>query len=507
MMLEDLEFEYVGEDLTATIDHEKKTKSVSKIVKFNTQIFNNNNLDTILGAPINVDLFLGYIDSDEEINAIHQGTVTLTLSSLSGQTVYYKKNINFVNGIIKTQFANILPLGEYLLKIEYLGNKYFKEASTTIQFSIESRIIRCVFDDNIVQGFPDEIVNVGVTLLDYLNDKKIGNCAINYSFNNYDYTTYTNEYGYAILSFKMPSINSSVCLETLDINDEEEEYSIEIDDNVLFFDDNGMIKYTNPNRTEFKYDDNNDYIPVFNKEDIPMGYENENTTIQNYTLVPKYPLEIDVDSTIYRFFSEQSITVLLKQYSTKISYNTLIDDTTLNIVGNVTGKGNDAVNVEYGVVSFNIAEIDPHPYKEVTIDENGHFDFNVKITQVENSNVTPTLPTLYSTPLETETNINIIGNTTVSRNYVKKNKISFKANVKTIGSEEIVKYGMVTFIIMRNYEEIYRYITELNNNGEAYFNFDVSTIGDYQVKAEYYSVFEYKSSKSDTKTYKIIEDE
>lgn len=513
-MFENLEFEYVGNDLTATIDNEtlpinKDTSSegIFKIIKYHTQFFNNSNLNTILNAPINVDLFLGYIDEDEEIEAIDTGVVSLTLTSITGQTIYDQKNITFKNGIIQTQFANTLSIGKYLLQAEYLGNRYLENTSITIQFNIEKRIIKCTIDNDIPQGYPQETISIGVTLTDYLNDKKINDCIINYSFNSFKYITKTNEQGYALLTFSMPKVDSSVCPKALDPNYVEEEYVITQDDDVFYFDDNGMIKYSNPNRTEFNIDYNGDYVPVFNKEDIPKGYENEDV-VQTYTLVPRYPLEISIDSDIYQLQIEQSVNVLLKQYSTEIVYNTTINNSTINIEGDVIGKdvNNKLANVEYGIVALNITEINPHPYKQATVDENGHFKFSAEIKQTENANKQPLPTKLYSTTLETYTDLSIIGDTTVSRSYAKKHKIGFKANVKTVATNHIVACGMITFIIMKNYDEVYRYITELNKNGEAYFYFDVSTIGDYQVKAEYYSIFEYLSSESDIETYKIVED-
>ena len=94
--------------------------------------------------------------------------------------------------------------------------------------------------------------------------------------------------------------------------------------------------------------------------------------------------------------------------------------------------------------------------------------------------------------------------TTLTRNYVEKHHMKFVANVTS--QDKPVLYGMVTFIIMQNYDEIYRYITELDKNGEAFFFFDVSTVGEYQVQAKYHSIFEYKASESDIQTYKIEDD-
>lgn len=505
MGLEDLKFKDVGNDLTAQIDNETQSLPVKDIIKFKTEFFNNKNLNTVINSPIDVDLSLIYIDEDET-NPIDKGLVLLKMVSLSGQTTYFEEMITFKNGIIQKQLPNMLSIGEYKIEVNYFGDMFFEPTSISLQFKITKRLIKWEIDTTeVIQGYPNEMISVGIKLYDYLNDKKISNCIVNYTFNHFEYVTQTNENGYALLTFQMPDIDPQICPQASNtpiIQNIETNESL-LNNTVFYFDDNGIIKYTNPNRTEFSFDSNFDYIPVFINEDIAADYENEKPITENFALIPTYPLEINIDSTVYQSISKENINVLLKQFQTNVNYNTQVENSTITINGNVSTENNN--NVKYGKINFDIGELSPHPYKEAFVDEDGIFNFNVQVVQTESANKDPTLPTLFSIPSLTYTTVSIIGDKTISRDYVNKHKIKFKAEVKLVSSDEPVKYGMVTFVITKEEKEVYRYITELNNFGEAFFNFDVSTIGIYKVMAEYSKMFEYTSSKSEKETYEIVE--
>ena len=138
------------------------------------------------------------------------------------------------------------------------------------------------------------------------------------------------------------------------------------------------------------------------------------------------------------------------------------------------------------------------------LNDDGHFVFETEITQTENANVPVSESILYSPTLDTITEIKIVGDISqISRDYIEQHKISFIATTTTGNTP--VAYGMMTFIIMQDYKEIYRYVTEMNINGEANFNFDVSTIGEYQIKAIYHGMFEYQPSESNIKEYEVVE--
>ena len=420
--------EFVDKQLTATIDNQTKEIDIYKIIKMPTQFYLNNNIDTVLNKAISVDLFLGYID-DDEIKAIKQGFVSLTITSLSRQTEYLKTIEHFSNGEIKTQLTNLLPIGSYLLNIEYLGNKYYENTAITLQFLVNKRLVKCVLDKEYYEQYPNEIFNINVRLLDTENDKPINSCIVNYFFNDYEYVTQTDNNGYAQLTIKMPNIDKTQCVTNL-----------------------------------------------------------------------KYPLRIEIEDKSYKLISEAYIDVYFKKYKTNVIYASTVNNNQIHIIGDVYGyDDNDKLaNVDYGTIDFNISNFNEHTLSEV--DVNGHFSLDIPITQTENVNISPS-NLMFSSPKITEINIDMPNGTTLTRNYVEKHNMKFIATVTS--QNNVVPYGMVTFVIMQNYNEIYRYITELNEDGEAFFYFDVSTVGEYQVQAKYHKIFEFQASESDVKTYTI----
>ena len=372
-------------------------------------------------------MFLGYID-DEEIIPIPQGFVYFTITSLSGQTEYLKTTEHFVNGKIKTQLTNLLPTGSYLLNVEYPSSKYYEGTTITLQFLVNRRTIKCVFDKEYYEQYPNETFSITTRLLDTENNKPIGNCLVNYSFNDYEYVTQSNDQGYAQMTIKMPDINKEQCI-------------------------------TN-----------------------------------------KYPLQIQIENESYRLTSETYINIYFKKYKTSTIYTSTISNNQIHIIGDVYGydDNNKLVNVDYGNIDFNILNFNDHTPTEVDI--NGHFVLDINFDQSEDANVSESVQN-FSSPKATKIAVDMPDGTTVTRNYVEKHHMKFVATVTS--QDKPVICGMVTFIIMQNYNEIYRHITELNKDGEAFFFFDVSTIGNYQIKAKYHSIFEYQTSESDVQTYEI----
>ncbi len=422
--------EFVDKQLTATIDNQKKEIDIYKIIKLPTQFYLNKNIDTILGKEISVDLFLGYTD-DEEILPIPKGFVYFTITSLSGNTEYLKTTEYFTNGEIKTQLTNLLPIGSYLLNVEYPSNKYYESTTITIQFLVNRRTIKCILDKEYYEQYPGKILNIIARLLDTENNKPISNCIVNYFFNDYEFVTQTNDQGYAQITITMPNIDKEKCVTNL-----------------------------------------------------------------------KYPLQIQIDNESYRLISETYIDIYFKKYKTSTIYTSTVSNNQIHIVGDVYGYDDDnkLVNVDYGDIDFNILNFS-NAHTPTEVDVNGHFTLDIPVTQTENANVPESNPIMFSTSKTTKIDVDMPDGTTVTRNYVERHHMKFVATVTT--QDQPVPYGMVTFVIMQNYNEIYRYITELNEDGEAFFFFDVSTVGEYQIQAKYHSIFEYQASESDVKTYEI----
>ena len=437
MATDNLKLTKIDGQINATIDNQSCPLDIWEIDKFKTQIYNKSSINTVLNAPINLNLNLVYIEDNQTYN-IEKGVVSVQITSLSKQTQYLDTIIDFTNGIVKTQLPNQLPLGEYLLHIQYDGSKYYESTQLTLQFSVNKRIAKCVFDDTLFEGYPDEVINIGVTIIDDRNEQKISNCLINYIFNGYSHTTSTNDNGYAVLTVTLPSVSSINCRHNL-----------------------------------------------------------------------KYPLELYTDNISYELSKETYIDVLLKHYDTGINYNIIPhEDNKIDIQGSVIAQKKDGslANVNYGTINFKIDEIANSEQSNISVDTNGRFEITnilVDITASNNKPVSSSVP-CFSQQKETKTTVTILNDIPITRSYVKEHHIGFKAQVTS--ADKAVQYGMITFLITQNEEEVYRYITQVSMNGDAYFYFNMSTLGDYKVKAEYYGMFEYQASQSEKVAYTIMDD-
>lgn len=519
----ELNTEYVGNALTATIDNQTMSLEMNKIIKSPTVFICNDNLNTVVGAPIDIDLLLGYAISDSvelideedvfelenyKIQGIKKGFVNLKITSVSQQKQYYENKYSFNDGKIVDQLKIPLSIGEYLLIAEYAGDKYYEEASIVINFEIGKRNAICLFESETIQIYPNQSTQIGITLIDDVSGKKISNCSLKYFFNGYEYITQTNDQGYCNLNITAPGIDPSIC--PLNITSVAQDLDVieEIEDGVYYYDDDGNIQYTE-DTTVFINDISEEEAEIL-EVDEPIAEDNEDEDeeeVENvtYTLIPKYPLEIEIDSNTYTLIYGNIIDILLKTYKTDINYTITNNNYDIHIEGDVVAydDDNNLVNVEYGSVSFDISELTPHPIATNTVDQNGHFSFDTEITETESNNIDPNIYE-FSTQQLTEIELLSLSELTVTRNYALKHHVSFKAQITS--GPNIVQYGMVAFVITKNQEEVYRYVTEIDSNGNAFFNFDVSTVGEYNIQVYYYSIFEYQSSESNILTY-TIEDE
>lgn len=428
--------EYVADQVTVIIDNEEQQINIYDINKFPTHFQINNIIETIsLYQDINLDIFLEYED-DSIMQPIEKGFVYLYITDLSQKKIYQKEKISFIDGSIIKQISHNLSLGEYLLQIQYLGNKYYEEQSLTIQFTIEKREIKCIFNKQNYEVYPNQEYSLGVTLIDNLTNKKIKNCPFYYYFNDKKYFTQTNINGYSLLSITTPSINPELC-------------------------------------------------------------------VQKNKLI--YPLNIELESTIYELIGNTEINIEIKKYPTEIFISTNNDDFDFSIKGNVIAYDEDEIfNVEHGIINLNIEDTNQQINTTTDIDENGFFNINIENFQIKKNNFEYVEPIICSTAVNTVITLES-NKTTIELEDDRQNTIKFNANVVTEYNNPIL-YGMVTFIITQNEEEVYRYITELDQ-GKAYFNFNVTTVGEYEVQAIYHQFCEYQTSESNIIEYNVIKNE
>ena len=503
MAIQEIKSNKVDGKLTVTIDNETIPIEVEEIIKKQTQFVEKNTLDNVLYNPIIVKLSLISYNAgkqyeainDQIINAeeyvedfittndyVERGIITFTIKD-NNNKIYDKKTIFFDDGEnIQITLTNELPIGEYILIAEYEGNQYYAPTNLQTHFNISKRKIKCIFEEDILSAYPDETFTSNIQLKDVLNDKVIGNCAVYYNFNGNDYITQTNGQGVATITLTMPSIDPSKCSQHFD--------SINTD--------------IDTSMGEYYWDDDGNLQPIEENEVI---ISNEVTEEQSTDRIYMYPVNVFIDNNIYTL-DEAVQYIMIKKYDTNIL---LTNNSYLNEQWHIEGYVFDSENKDalYGDIEFSIIDVNYTHQSLIPVNKDGTFAFDINTSNVINivSDYNPSsTPLICSPPQNVFITLNDIP-AQITRNYVKKHGINCVAYVETLADNKPVIYGMVTFIISKDEKEIYRYVTELNDVGEAYFIFDVSTIGEYNVQAFYHSIFEYKDNKSDIKTYEIIEEE
>lgn len=479
--------------ITVTIDNETIPIDVEEIVKQQTQFIQRNTLDNVLYNPIIVQLSLIAFDvtadniiqdTNEYIdkfitsdNYVSRSTITFTITDKNNK-IYNKKTVFFDDGEnIETTLTNELDIGEYILVVNYEGNQYYAPTTLKTQFKIEKRKIKCIFEKEILEAYPNENFTSTIQLKDILNNKPISNCSVYYNFNNNDYFTQTDGQGIALINFIMPNVDPNKCSKEFATFTEQDTSIGE-----YYWDEDGNLQLV---------------------EGAEQNIITEPTEIEEKTFY-MYPINITIDDNIYTL--DESIQyIIIKKYDTDIIITSSSEVNDLwHIEGNVVSPQN--VTVKYGKINFNIINLDHTA--TTRINDDGHFELDITtssiIDVISEDNEPVTLNC--SVPQNVIITLNDLP-ATLTRNYVKKHGINCVAYVENISDNQPIIYGMVTFIITKDEKEIYRYVTELNDVGEAYFKFDVSTIGEYNIQAFYHGIFEYKDNQSDIKTYQIIEEE
>lgn len=213
----------------------------------------------------------------------------------------------------------------------------------------------------------------------------------------------------------------------------------------------------------------------------------------------EYPLEfyIEDDDTYILEETIKYISVIKHNTTAKIFDGHIINNQ-LNISGNVFDE-----TLEYVKCGELIISVDNTNIKKTFNVENGLFDDSLDIIQ-EGTPSTDDFSFIQQL-LNTVTTLTV-GNSPVQRNYKNKHYIDFKATVIEESTGDPAS-GMVSFIITnKNTSElVYKYVTELDNEGEAFFNFYVSKIGEYTVQVQYHKSFFFKESQSPIYEYKVEE--
>ena len=139
---------------------------------------------------------------------IEKGLVHITINN-SFRT-YIDTYVPFIDGIIKTELDNILPLGDYILTVQYDGNKYYKSTTYTTAFSVEKRLLSCNFISTDFTGYPGHELDIQFYLTDNITTKPVS-CNIIYNFNDIDYLTSSNSNGKCQFNITIPEVDPYKC--------------------------------------------------------------------------------------------------------------------------------------------------------------------------------------------------------------------------------------------------------------------------------------------------------
>ena len=544
-MLEEIDFQDSGNQVSVTIDNETQSLPIKKINKLSTYIGLNQSLNTALENNIEVDAFIYYIKKSEEPDIENSeintevtqerdylystedndikfltgvdsndlkinidGIVTITI--YNGEEIYYIKDVRFKQGHIIDSIANTLPLGTYTMVIQYNGNKYFEESSLTIEFNVEKRLAICELEKERYYGDLLETINISGILKDSERETPINNCLFYYDFNGETKSVTSNINGEFLFNITIPEPDISHCnlsYELIDDSEFEPGELYEEDAEEEFIDEDGNIRrYSDIEDSDTLYD-SEDNITI-TPEDIPE-YPDDIKIEEDYPNA-SYIINLYTDNESY-YFNNTEIEIIVNKAPTHITLDSTNPNTQTNIL-EIAGSGfstyNNADNdIKYGKINIELPDFN---YKHHTINiEKGLFTTDINLSDVysiyNNSEIAVLEP--YDTTNIINTSIEINGDNKVAIGDM----FTLEGKVIATSMEGYVKYGVLIFnlydahevyqndtIIYENndIEPLYRYATEIGRTGTGVFNFNTSQSKKYNIQVEYIGMFGYQGSMS-----------
>ncbi len=196
-------------NVSVTIDNEEQILPILEIDKKSTYISLNNSLNTALNNDIKLNAEIFYIDQSEHLKIDFNGTVKIQI--YQNEKIFYEDNVLFKQGEIKTNISNNLPLGQYEMKIIFLGNKYFDSSNLIINFNINKRTAICYLEKTTYYYAPLQTTKIYGQLKDKDYDTPINNYNLSYIFNNKIHSTTTNNNGFFVINVEIPEPDITHC--------------------------------------------------------------------------------------------------------------------------------------------------------------------------------------------------------------------------------------------------------------------------------------------------------
>ena len=498
-MIEEIDFQDTDNRVSVTIDNETQRFSIKKINRLSTYIDLEQSLNTALENNIELKASIYYIrrnNENETIKLNSDGTVTITI--YDGENIYYSENKRFIKGDIKDSIKNTLPLGSYVMTIEFAGNKYFEPSSLSVNFDVEKRLGTCTFKKERYYGEFTETIGITGTLKDSERSTAIKNCILNYDFNGETYTTYTNTDGEFNLAVTIPKPNITHCINYR--GDNIEEINFEPGDlyqdiyEEEFKDDDGNIrKYSDIENFE---DDTNN--PITEEEEIEANDEAHiEETIVNYYPNATYLIDIYIDNDSYQLKNAQ-IEVIANKAPTFITINSVNTDTVSNILtvhGSVLATYNNTDNeVQYGHVTISLQDFN-YQHEPLFITDGNAFSTNIDLVHIYSAyNTNDTMEIVpYDTTKTAYTKTTISGDTSAKVG----DTFTVQAQVESTLGEPVTDGALIFTLFDTNNNLLYQYAVELDSTGLGMFSFSTSRKITYQIQAQYVGMFGYQDSQSE----------
>lgn len=505
--------------LQATIDNQ--TENNIKVYKINKQetriILNQSSLDTAINEDIYISgtVITTNQDSDTQNKFRAQtGIMYIKILNASNQVIIEETTPLERNGLFSICLPNKLQMGTYYCVIEYPESKYFLSCSHTTQFDITKRTIGYKLDKSSYSGYPNQEVTVKLYLYDYKTKLPI-EVLMSYSFDGKEYLVRSDGDGYATINITIPDVNKEDCKSFMDeynayiktitpVEEQEEEPQ-----RIYMMGLKGWV-YQNGQLIQW-FDD--EYTYYVNRNPVTIveeGMSDPEKAERETTQLKYHILTINIDDEKYVAYPI-AIRIYVKKSPTTIDVHTIKPaDDKIRLAGDVYGAIGKA---KYGKMGFQV--INQNQEEIFFINDDGSFEFfydpvesmlqsSNNRKEIDHQNTIHDKMTL--TELIIADTYDDVDDETYIYNVYNNKQLKAIVNVTTSEDEKPVLEGMVRFTIVRKRDGKinYKYTEEITDDGQAIMLFDLSTVGDYYIYAEYFGMFNYLNSNSDFKQYTVI---
>ena len=478
------------------IDDAKETLQIKEIDKLVTYINLNKSADTALYENIEIDALLYYHPYDEVIihnndsldengivkeitttdnreRAYTKGSATITITDSNGK-VYHNNSFKIFNGVIQSSIPNTLQPGQYNLTIKFSGNQYYTESTYQSVFQISKRLINCLFDYSKYYADAGRVIQIPAKLIDSLNGKSINNYTVQYVFNNEVNEVTSNSIGELSINALVPNPDISHC--------------------------NMSVPNIQYNDTEYLDEDGNlQPLPIIERpadiiEDYDTGYHPSTSQLTNQVI---YPLTVFLFDNLTYQLTETTILIVVNKTDTEVVVKDFALETNNGQSFNVAGYVKTNTQVPYATYGYVDIDFPKNNYKEsnIKIFDNGHFEKQILMSYIENVAVNTIYQNEYNTVVNNINTYIEVSDATI--NIDVEDFIEITAHMRASG-DAVVNVGMIAFILERDGDERYRYVSELDNSGTATFNYLVTRAGNYTVKIKYYDgILGYKDAETE----------